>query len=100
MTRIGRAALLTAACITAVGISGIAPAVATGFSSSNVEHIDTVPFDAGLASSARLVGRYLYVGGAKTLSIYDVKNPEAPVRLSTVPSGIQFPNEDIDTNGR
>ena len=100
MTRIGRAALLIAAGITALGISGVAPAVATGFSSSNVEHIGTVPFDAGLASSARLVGRYLYVGGAKTLSIYDVKNPEAPVRLSTVPSGVQFPNEDIDTNGK
>ena len=75
-------------------------ATATGFASSNVEHLGTVAFDAGGASSAKLVGRYLYVGGAKTLSIYDVKDPEAPVRLSTVFSGIQFPNEDIDTNGR
>lgn len=76
------------------------PATATGFASSNVEHLGTVPFDAGGASSAKLVGRYLYVGGAKTLSIYDVKDPADPVRLSTVFSGIQFPNEDIDTNGR
>lgn len=100
MRRVKKAALLVSACLVGAGVPVSSSAVATGFSSSNVEHIDTVPFDAGLASSARLVGRYLYVGGAKTLSIYDVKNPEAPVRLSTTPSGIQFPNEDIDTNGR
>lgn len=75
-------------------------ATATGFASPNVEHLGTVAFDAGGASGAKLVGRYLYVGGFKTLSIYDVRNPEAPARLSTVFSGIQFPNEDIDTNGR
>ena len=95
-----RAAVLAVACLLGAVLPGPSAAVATGFSSSNVEHIDTVPYDAGLASSARLVGRYLYVGGAKTLSIYDVKNPEAPVRLSTTPSGVQCPNEDIDTNGR
>lgn len=98
---IGKLALsLTGAMLLLAGAIPSPPASATGFASSNVEHVDTVPFDAGLASSARLVGRYLYVGGSKTLSIYDVKNPEAPVRLSTVYSGVQFPNEDIDTNGR
>lgn len=75
-------------------------AVATGIASSNVEHVATVPFDAGLATSARVIGRYLYVGGSKTLSIYDVSDPTQPVRLSTTFTGVQFPAEDIDTNGR
>lgn len=96
----GKGGVLLAVGLLMGGAMSAGPADATGFASSNVEHIATVPYDAGLASSARLIGRHLYVGGAKTLSIYDVSDPEAPVRLSTTFSGIQFPNEDIDTNGR
>jgi hypothetical protein len=91
---VGLAAALVGAALL-VGQAG-----ATGIASSNVEYITTVPFDAGLASSARLVGHHLFVGGSKTLSIYDVSEPEAPVRVSTTFTGVQFPNEDIDTNGR
>jgi hypothetical protein len=73
---------------------------ATGVASSNVEHLATVPYDAGLPTGARLLGDHLYVGGGKSFSIYDVSNPVAPELLSTTPIGFQFPNEDIDTNGK
>ena len=74
-------------------------APATGFASSNVEHVTTVPFDAGGPTGARLVGKYLYVAGAKTFSIYDVSDPLAPALQSITPVGVHFANEDVDTNG-
>jgi LVIVD repeat len=84
----------------AVSSASVPGPVATGFASDNVEHVDTLPIDAGLPTGARLVGKYLYVGGSKTLSIYDVSDPIAPELMSITPLGFQFPNEDIDTNGR
>ncbi|HEX2195511.1 MAG TPA: hypothetical protein VHJ76_01185, partial [Actinomycetota bacterium] len=74
-------------------------APATGFASSNVEHVTTVPTEAGAPTGARLVGDYLYVAGAKSFSIYDVSDPVAPVLESITPVGFQFANEDVDTNG-
>lgn len=70
-----------------------------GFTSGELEYVGLLPFDAGGASGARLVGRYLYVAGAKSLSIYDVSNATTPVRVSTTPT-TAFPNEDVDTNGK
>jgi hypothetical protein len=46
------------------------------------------------------VGDYLYVAGIRSFSIYDVSDPLAPAFQSVTPTGPQFPNEDIDTNGR
>ena len=74
-------------------------APATGFASSNVEHVATVPTEAGVPTGARLVGDYLYVAGAKSFSIYDVSDPLAPALESITPIGFQFANEDVDTNG-
>ena len=74
-------------------------ASATGFASSNVEYVTTVPIEAGAPTGARLVGNHLYVAGAKSFSIYDVSDPVAPERLSITPVGFQFANEDVDTNG-
>ncbi|HEU4480758.1 MAG TPA: hypothetical protein VFS18_02640 [Actinomycetota bacterium] len=72
----------------------------SGLSSDNVEYVTTVPTEVGTASGARLVGKYLYVAGAKSFSIYDVSDPEAPVLESLTPTGPNFPNEDVDTNGK
>lgn len=70
-----------------------------GLSSGNVEYIKTVPIEAGLPTGARRVGDYLYVAGSKSFSIYDVSDAENPVLQSLTPIGIQFANEDVDTNG-
>ncbi|HEX2296559.1 MAG TPA: hypothetical protein VHN37_14800 [Actinomycetota bacterium] len=92
---------MAAAVVVAAGLA--APpstgAPATGFASSNVEHVSTVPFEAGVPTGARLVGDYLYVAGAKSFSIYDVTDPVAPALQSITPVGFQFANEDVDTNG-
>ncbi len=77
-----------------------AQAGGTGFSSDNVTHVKTVPFEAGYASGARIVGKYLYVAGVKSFSIYDISDPENPALLSITPSGGAFPTEDVDTNGK
>lgn len=74
--------------------------LAAGVSSGNVEYIETVPLEAGGPTSARLLGKHLFVGGAKSFSIYDVSDPVEPKLLSITPTGFAFPNEDIDTNGR
>jgi hypothetical protein len=76
-----------------------AGAPATGFASPNVEHIATVPIEAGGPTGARLVEDYLYVAGARSFSIYDVSDPLAPALSSITPVGFQFANEDVDTNG-
>jgi hypothetical protein len=81
-----------------------APSVAgpeqTGIASDNVEHVATIPFDAGAATGARLLGNYLYVAGAKQFTIYDVSDPVNPVLESITPIGFFFANEDVDTNGK
>ena len=80
--------------------TGAAP-TAGGLASDNVTYVSTVPFEVGAAlTGARLVGNHLYVAGARSFSIYDVSDPEAPVLESITPTGPQFPNEDVDTNGR
>lgn len=91
-----RSLLAAVAVATAVAVT---PSSATGFSSSNVEYVKTVPFEAGAPTGARLVGDYLYVAGAKTFSIYDVSDPVTPALESITPVGFQFANEDVDTNG-
>ncbi|HVM35145.1 MAG TPA: hypothetical protein VM784_07350 [Actinomycetota bacterium] len=98
MTRMGIrrvVALIMAAGMAAGGV----PAAATGVMSDNVEWVGNVPYDAGLATGARLVRDHLYVAGSTRLSIYDVSDPAHPVRLSTTPYRFQFANEDVDTNG-
>ncbi|MDQ3982274.1 MAG: hypothetical protein M3271_06285, partial [Actinomycetota bacterium] len=93
------AALSVTALVSAVAASPSAGAPATGFSSPNVEHVATVPLEAGAPTGARLVGKYLYVAGAKSFSIYDVSDPLAPALQSITPVGFHFANEDVDTNG-
>jgi hypothetical protein len=65
-----------------------------------VEHLTTLPEEAGGAIGAVRHGRYLYVSGAKSFSIYDVRNPENPRLVTTEFLGIHALNEHPDTNGR
>ena len=91
---------IAAAVVTVAGMAAPSSgAPATGFASGNVEHVTTVPTEAGAPTGARLVGDYLYVAGAKSFSIYDVTDPVAPALQSITPVGFQFANEDVDTNG-
>ena len=99
MTR-SRILLAGVAMVLGAGLTALPASQAAGLSSENVTYVGTVPFEVGGApSGARLVGNYLYVAGAKSFSIYDVSDPEAPVLMSHTPTGPQFPNEDVDTNG-
>ncbi|MDQ3877672.1 MAG: hypothetical protein M3290_04890 [Actinomycetota bacterium] len=71
-----------------------------GVTSKNVEHVKFVPFEVGTATGANVIGHYLYVTSWKSFSIYDVKNPLNPKRLSTTPFGFKFENENVSTNGK
>lgn len=89
----------------AVGVAAVlavpvAPAPGSGIASDNVRWVDTVPLEIGAVTGARRVGKHLYIGGAKGFSIYDVSTPRKPSLLSTTLTGLQFPTEDVDTNGK
>jgi hypothetical protein len=75
-------------------------AAGTGLASDNVTHIRTVPMEAGYATGGRLVGKFFYVAGLKSFSIYDVSDPSNPALVSITPHGVAFPIEDVDTNGK
>lgn len=92
--------LAIALVIGVAAVSPAAPAGGAGFTSPNVTYVKTVPFEAGAQTGARIVGKHLYVGGAKSFSIYDISTPEDPQLLSLTPIGVTFPMEDIDTNGK
>lgn len=67
--------------------------------SKNVEHVEFLPFEAGTATGAGVVGDYLYVTSWKSFSIYDVSKPAQPRLVSWTPFGFRFENEDVATNG-
>ena len=93
------AAFVASALIASAGVAGAGP-TAGGFASDNVEYAGFIPFEAGTAIGARVIGKYMYVTTWKAFSIYDVSDPLNPVRLATEPFGFQFENEDVDTNGK
>src|SRR4051812_20971760 len=93
--------------ITAIGLgaltAALAPASASaqsppppGSQSANVKALTTLPEPNGI--SANFKGNLMYLSTSRGLSIYDIKNPESPQRLSffALPN---FENEDVDTNG-
>ncbi len=76
-----------------------------GYSSDNVAHVRTVPFEVGTATGARTFTvkgkKYLMVTSWKSFSIYDLKDPLNPSLVGIpVPFGFKFENEDVATNGR
>ena len=75
------------------------PAGALGAASDNVDYVTTVPLEAGTWTTGKLHGGYFYASGMKSFTIYDVSDPESPQLVSHTPTGVQFINEDIDTNG-
>ncbi|MDP9384585.1 MAG: hypothetical protein M3P50_05030 [Actinomycetota bacterium] len=100
--RLGRYARVATVAALAGVVVAAPPAAARsldGVTSSNVEHVRNIPINGG-ATSAAVVGNRLYVVGFSTLAIFDISDPADPVRLSAVPLGLQFPNEDVDTNGK
>ncbi|MCU1672524.1 MAG: hypothetical protein JWN77_637 [Frankiales bacterium] len=86
--------------LTALAVPGQA-APAPGFASDNIEWLGNVPLHADTAG-AHLLGGYLYVTSSHELTIYDIRNPEQPVPVSTLPIPQQpyFAEEDVDTNGK
>ena len=87
-----------AAAALAAGL-GQPPAGALGAASDNVEYVTTVPLESGTWTTGVLHGDYFYASGTKSFTIYDVSNPESPAIVSHTPTGVQWINEDIDTNG-
>ncbi|MDQ3957429.1 MAG: hypothetical protein M3273_03810, partial [Actinomycetota bacterium] len=71
-----------------------------GNSSDNVEWLSYVPFDAVTATgAAKIPDHHLIVTSWRNFTIYDVKDPENPALVRTVPFGFKFENEDVSTNG-
>lgn len=92
--------VLACAAVLAGVLVPMRAAPGAGIASDNVRYVSTLPLEIGTVTGARRVGDFLYVGGAKGFSIYDVTDPLAPELVSTTATGFQFPTEDIDTNGR
>lgn len=90
------------------GLPAATAGPADGFTSDNVEYVTHVPFEAGTATGAKVIGKYLYVTSWKDFSIYDISEPTAPKELSRTlfvedtadqGTGFRFENEDVATNG-
>lgn len=99
-----RSGPLVLALALSVGAAAPAPAAPgpgeAGVMSPNVQHVATLPLEQGTATGAQLVGKTFFVTSWRSLSIYDVSKPLAPVLLSRTPLGFQFENENVSTNGR
>lgn len=84
--------------------AGLSPAAAGpssgGFASDNVRFVKHVPFEAGTATGAKLVGKHLFVTAWRSFSIYDVSDPVNPELVSVTPIGLQFENEDVSSDGK
>lgn len=99
-------ALLVAAVLLSSGAVAVADVGSTliqpqpGQSSPNVEHVATVPLEAGTWVTGTIHEGYLYVNGNLSFSIFDISEPTRPVLMSKTPVGqFNFVSEDPDTNG-
>ena len=93
---------LLASVVAAAGLPGArALPVTPGFASPNVEWIANVPLHADSAG-ARIVGKYLYASDTRSVTIYDISNPELPVPVGTTvtPQVPYVAQEDLETNGK
>ena len=96
-------ALLGVSGLLLAGVPGATQAGPTpgGYASDNVEHVGYVPFEVGTATGLNFLDKkHFVVTSWKNFSIYDASDPESPQRLSTVPFGFKFENEDVATNGK
>jgi hypothetical protein len=96
----GVATLLSSAVFATTGSATAGPGPGY-FASDNVEWVTNIAFETD-TSGAKILGKYMYITTARWLGIYDISDPEAPVRLSTmpVPQEPQFSEENVDTNGK
>lgn len=100
MQAVRRPLILTALSAAVAGLPATQAAPPPGFASPNVEWVANVPLHADSAG-ARIVGRYLYASDSRTLTIYDIANPELPVPVgaTAIPQVPYFAQEDLETNG-
>jgi LVIVD repeat len=74
-----------------------------GYFSENVEWITTVPIHTD-SPGAKVLGKYMYISTERDLTIYDLSDPTAPVRVGFLPylppQEYYYPEEDVDTNGK
>lgn len=70
-----------------------------GWARGDIEHVRTVPFEAGTAIGGVVHDGHLYVSTWRSFSIYDVSDPIAPELLSLTPLPGQRLNEGPSTNG-
>jgi len=80
------------------------PVDATYVASGNVEFVGRFPEHSGSAGGRLLDGRF-YISDPRGVTIYDVADPAAPVKLGSVPlfqlgTGAALGQEDPDTNGQ
>ncbi len=72
---------------------------AAGFTSGDeVEYVGFVPFEVGSSTGISIQGKYMYLTSWKNISIYDISDPTAPQRLSQVPIGFWFENEQVSVS--
>lgn len=70
-----------------------------GWVAGPVDHLRTLPTEAGTAIDATLHEDLLYVTSWRSFSIYDVSDPLDPELLSLTPTPGQLLNEEPDTDG-
>ena len=71
----------------------------TGWSMGPIEHLRTIPVEAGSAVGGTVHDGYLYVTTWRSFSIYDVTNAAKPELVSVSDLGPQLINEGPATNG-
>jgi hypothetical protein len=103
---------LAAAALVVAGMpaTGSAQPTPGGWTSDNVEYVGFVPFEVGTATTGKIVGDYFYVTSWRSISIYDISEPESPSLQSIIPlepnpgagsPGVfRFQNEHVSTNGK
>ncbi|MCA1823512.1 MAG: hypothetical protein LC640_04460 [Frankia sp.] len=98
MLRVAATAAVACALTAAPAVTAAPP---PGFASSNVEWLANVPLHADTAG-ARLVGKRLFIADSRSLTVYDVSQPELPKPVGAfgLPEVPYYPQEDVDTDGR
>src|SRR3954454_20097161 len=93
--RVAGTALAVACCFAAAALPAQAEVGPDYVTSDNVEYIRSIKLDVGQTTGARIVGKRLYVTGAKNMSIYDISTPDDPQRLGTLNVNVAWENEEV-----
>ena len=87
-----------------LGLGFAAPAATAAMgpdyvSSDNIQLIDRIK-TVGDGVGGRIVGNILYVTSTKSLTLYDISDPEHPKQIGSETMDIEFENEEVPTNGK